>query len=140
MKSIVTLAITLTLGTSCSTVTELAPVITNQQLQCLNKPKEFVQQAITANKQTFVGQEQGVFLVKTTDGRLLGYLFEQGECSTVMTHIPANGLAQAEAFIAAEVKKNFGPMFRTSDNVSYKYYTAPIGQNADTYLVAQALN
>lgn len=57
-----------------------------------------------------------------------------------MTHIPANGLAQAEAFIAAEVKKNFGPMFLTSGNVSYKYCTAPIGQNADTYLVAQALN
>jgi hypothetical protein len=99
-----------------------------------------VQQAIAADHQTYAGKEQDVYLFKTTDGRVLGYLFEQGECSTVMTHVPANGLAQAEAFIAAEVKKNFGPLFITPDKVHYKYYTAPIWQDTDTYLVAQALN
>ncbi|RSK38426.1 hypothetical protein [Hymenobacter perfusus] len=137
MKIILALAAALLL--SCGRP-EPAPAITAQQLQCLNQRTDEVRQAIAADHQTYAGQEQDVYLFKTTDGRVLGYLFEQGECSTVMTRIPANGLAQAEAFIAAEVKKNFGPLFITPGNVQYKYYTAPIGQNTDTYLVAQALN
>ena len=99
-----------------------------------------MQQAIAADHQTYTGKEQDVYLFKTTDGRVLGYLFELGECSTVMTHVPANGVTQAEAFIAAEAKKNFGPLFITPNKVLYKCYTAPIWQDSDTYLVAQALN
>lgn len=140
LKSLLTLYVALMLSISCTSVTEPDPVITDQQLQCLNKPKDVVQRFITTSQQKFVGKEQDVLLFKTADGRVIGYLFEQGECSTVMTHVPPTKLAQAEAFIAAEVSRNHGPMFITPDRVSYKYYTAPIWQNTDTYLVAQAMN
>ncbi|HEX8505453.1 MAG TPA: hypothetical protein VF630_08805 [Hymenobacter sp.] len=143
MKPLLALAACFLVGCGnlvASSVAEPPPAITAQQLQCLNKRTDEVQRSIAANQQTFAGKEQDVYLFRTADGRVLGYLFEQGECSTVMTHVPANGLAQADAFIAAEVQKNFGPLFITPENVQYKYYTAPIWQNTDTYLVAQALN
>ncbi|WP_133271075.1 hypothetical protein [Hymenobacter radiodurans] len=124
---------------SCGT-RSVGPVITAQQIACLNKDKAWVQQSITAQQQTFVGREQDVYLFTTPQGAVLGYLFEQGECSTVMTQVPAGRLAQAEAFIAAEVKKNFGPMLISPANVHYKLYTAPIWQDTETYVVAQALN
>lgn len=121
---------------SCSS--NIAPGITNQPLRCLNKRKADVQQAIASNNQIFEGMMEDIALFKTPDGRIIGYLIEQGECSTVLTQIPAGELAQAEQLIAAEVKKNYGPLFITSEEVYYKYYTA--GQGANDYLIAQALN
>ncbi|QIL78442.1 hypothetical protein [Hymenobacter sp. HDW8] len=84
--------------------------------------------------------EQDVYLFNTPTGAVLGYLFEQGECTAVMTQVPAGRLQQAEAFIAAEVQKNFGPMLISPANVRYKLYTAPIWQDTETYLVASSLN
>jgi hypothetical protein len=143
MKSLFTLATYFLVGCSnntTSTITEQAPTITEQQLHCLNKNKEYVKSSIAANKQTFYAMEQDVYLFKTQEGRVLGYLFEQGECSAVMTQIPANRLKEAEQFIAAEVKKNYGPLFITKEQVHFKYYTAPIWQDTETYLVASSLN
>ena len=122
---------------SCSS-TSSAPTVTDQQLQCLNKRRDYVNQAIVANKQTLVGMEEDIALFKTPEGRIIGYLIEQGECSTVLTQIPAGGKEQAEQFIAAEVNKNHGPLFITKEHVQYKYYTAR--QGANDYIVAQAMN
>ena len=121
---------------SCSSSVSHSVLITKQQLQCLNKRKDYVKHVVEASKQTFVGMEEDISLFKTTQGMVVGYLFEQGECSTVLTQIPGGETAQAEAFIADEVKKNRGELFRTDDNVQFKYYKARQG-NAE-YLVAQA--
>ena len=115
-----------------------APTVTDQQIECLNKRRDYVNRAIVANKQTLVGMEEDIALFKTPEGRIIGYLIEQGECSTVLTQLPSGGKEPAEQFIAAEVKKNYGPLFITKENVRYKYYTAR--QGAHDYIVAQALN
>jgi hypothetical protein len=113
------------------------PTITEQQLRCLNKKRDYVQHSVDSAQQTFYRQEEDVYLFKTPDDRVIGYLFEQGECSTVMTQLPADGREQAEQYIAAEIKKNYGPMFITKDKQHFKYYTTE--QGGETYLVAQAL-
>lgn len=134
MKTLFTLVILLVmLGCSRSSV---LPTITPQQLECLNKDRAYVQRSVTAAKQVFSGREADILLYETPEGTIVGYLFEQGECSTVLTQILVDELEQAEAYITAQIKKNYGPMFITKDNQTYRYYAAQQGSNA--YLVAQA--
>ncbi|MET4073117.1 hypothetical protein [Hymenobacter sp. UYCo722] len=138
MKIILTIFTSLLFSCGNSTKPNKTPTITLQQVQCLNNDKEYVKHAIETYKQVFFRKEEDIYLFKTTDDTVVGYLFEQGECTAVLTQIPSNGMADAEKFIAAEVKKNHGPMFITKDNVQFKYYTAK--QGADYYLVASDFN
>ena len=143
MKPLLVLFLALAVGCRPSgkapPVAEPAPVITAQQLQCLNQRRDAVEQSIAAHRQVFAGRdEDDVPFFTTPEGRVVGYLFEQGECSTVMTRIPPNQRPQAEAFIAAEVSRNYGPMFITPAKVSYKLYIASTMEGTNPCLVAQS--
>ena len=115
----------------------VTPTITQQQLRCLNQKRDEVQRLVEAAHQTFYRREENIYLFKTREDQVVGYLFEQGECSAVMTQLPADGREQAEQYIATEVNQNYGPTFITKDNQRFQYYTAQQGK--ETYLVAQAL-
>ncbi|RPD44656.1 hypothetical protein DNI29_21240 [Hymenobacter sediminis] len=142
MKALATILISAIMG--CTTAPNPVPIITQQQLDCLNKPTDYVKKSVASHKQTYYGMDQDITLFKTPEGRIIGYLLEQGECSTVLLQVPEQQLQQASDFIAAEVKKNYGPMFFTNQEqkVSFKYYldTTPLREGKPAYLVAQAMN